>query len=189
LTGGHRIQKQIITVLREQEAGAKAADLARKHRISEATLYNWKAKYDGIDVSDAKRLKALEGENVKLKKLPADQMLEAALKELVSKKCRARREVRSRRASTGRHRPVRTAGLFHRRRGSEDGALLLLASAGDRTARRLRELANERRASLSPAVHRMHPMKAAGFKLPRGNMRAWISMTTRSTIQSWGFYG
>ena len=79
-------EEQIITVLREHEAGAKAGDLARKHGVSEATLYNWKAKYDGMDVSDAKRLKALEDENAKLKKLLADQMLEAtALRELLSK--------------------------------------------------------------------------------------------------------
>ena len=58
-------EEQIIAVLREHEAGAKAGDLARKHAISEATLYNWKAKYGGMDVSDAKRLKALEDENAK----------------------------------------------------------------------------------------------------------------------------
>ncbi len=80
-------EEQIIGILREQEAGAKVADLARKHGISEATLYNWKAKYGGLDVSEAKRLKALEDENVKLKKILADQMLEtAALRELLSKK-------------------------------------------------------------------------------------------------------
>ena len=80
-------EDQIIAVLREHEAGAKAADLARKHGVSEATLCNWKAKYGGMDVSDAKRLKALEDENAKLKKLLADQMLEAsALRELLSKK-------------------------------------------------------------------------------------------------------
>ena len=80
-------EEQIIAVLREHEAGAKAADLARKHAISEATLYNWKARYGGMDVSDAKRLKALEEENAKLKKLLADQMLESsALRELLSKK-------------------------------------------------------------------------------------------------------
>ena len=80
-------EEQIIAVLREHEAGAKAADLARKHGISEATLYNCKAEYGGMDVSDAKRLKALEEENAKLKKLLADQMLEAsALRELLSKK-------------------------------------------------------------------------------------------------------
>ena len=80
-------EEQIIAVLREHEAGAKAADLARKHAISEATLYNWKAKYCGMDVSYSKRLRALEEENAKLKKLLADQMLEAsALRELLSKK-------------------------------------------------------------------------------------------------------
>ena len=79
-------EDQIITVLKEHEAGAKPADLARKHGISEATLYNWKAKYGGMDVSEARRLKALETENGKLKKLLADSMLDnAALKELLSK--------------------------------------------------------------------------------------------------------
>ena len=75
-------EEQIIAVLREHEAGAKTGDLARKHGISEATLYNWKAKYGGMDVSDAKRLRALEDENRKLKKLLAESMLDqAALKE------------------------------------------------------------------------------------------------------------
>ena len=78
---------QIIGVLKEHEAGAKTADLARKHGISEATLYNWKAKYGGMDVSEAKRLRALEDENRKLKKLLAESMLDqAALKELLTKK-------------------------------------------------------------------------------------------------------
>jgi transposase InsO family protein len=62
-------EEQIIGVLKEHEAGAKAADLARKHGVSEATLYNWKAKFGGLEVSEAKRLKALEDENAKLKKL------------------------------------------------------------------------------------------------------------------------
>lgn len=80
-------EEQIIAVLKEQEAGAKAADLCRKHGISEATFYNWKAKYGGMEVSEAKRLKALEDENAKLKKLLAEQMLDAAaLRELLSKK-------------------------------------------------------------------------------------------------------
>jgi putative transposase len=73
--------------LREHEAGAKTADLARKHGISEATLYNWKAKYGGMEMSDAKRLRSLEEENRKLKKLLAESMLDqAALKELLTKK-------------------------------------------------------------------------------------------------------
>jgi putative transposase len=80
-------EEQIIAVLHEHEAGAKTADLARKHGISEATLYNWKAKYGGMDVSDAKRLRSLEEENRKLKKLLAESMLDqAALKELLTKK-------------------------------------------------------------------------------------------------------
>ena len=80
-------EEQIIAVLREHEAGAKAADLARKHGVSEVTLYNWKAKYGGMDVSDAKRLRSMEEENRKLKKLLAESMLDqAALKELLSKK-------------------------------------------------------------------------------------------------------
>ena len=80
-------EEQIIAVLKEQEAGAKAADLCRRHGVSEATFYNWKAKYGGMEVSEAKRLKALEDENAKLKKLLAEQMLDtAALRELLSKK-------------------------------------------------------------------------------------------------------
>jgi putative transposase len=80
-------EEQIIGVLKEHEAGAKTGDLARKHGVSEATLYNWKAKYGGMDVSEAKRLKQLEDENVKLKKLLAEQMLDAAaLRELLAKK-------------------------------------------------------------------------------------------------------
>lgn len=80
-------EEQIIAVLKEQEAGIKTADLCRKHGISEATFYNWKAKYGGMEVSEAKRLKALEDENARLKKLLAEQMLDAAaLRELLAKK-------------------------------------------------------------------------------------------------------
>jgi putative transposase len=80
-------EEQIISILREHEAGAKTADVARRHGISEATLYNWKSKFGGMDVSDAKRLRALEEENARLKKLLADQMLDAAaMRELLAKK-------------------------------------------------------------------------------------------------------
>lgn len=89
-------------------------------------------KYDGMDVSDARSLKALEDDNAKLKNLLANQMMEAAaLKELLSRNGRVPREARSRRAVAGRRGSVGTAGLFHRRRGPEDGALPLLTSAGD----------------------------------------------------------
>ena len=80
-------EEQIIVVLGEHEAGAKTAEVARKHGVLEATLYNWKAKHGGVEVSEAKRLKQLEDENAKLKKLLAEQMLDAAaLRELLSKK-------------------------------------------------------------------------------------------------------
>lgn len=80
-------EEQIIGVLREQEAGAKTADLCRKHGISSATFYKWKAKYGGLEVSDARRLKTLEDENSKLKKLLAEAMLDnAMLKDIASKK-------------------------------------------------------------------------------------------------------
>ena len=69
-------EEQIIGILTEHEAGAKCADLCRKHGMSEGTFYAWKAKFGGMTVSDAKRLKALEDENAKLKKLLAEQMLD-----------------------------------------------------------------------------------------------------------------
>ncbi len=77
---------QIIGILREQEAGAKTAEVCRKHGISSATFYKWKAKFGGMEVSDARRLKALEDENAKLKKLLAEAMLDnAMLKDIASK--------------------------------------------------------------------------------------------------------
>jgi putative transposase len=80
-------EEQIIGILREQEAGVKTADVCRTHGISSATFYKWKAKYGGLEVSDAKRLKALEDENAKLKKLLAEAELDKAmLKEIASKK-------------------------------------------------------------------------------------------------------
>ena len=79
-------EEKIIEVLREQEAGATVADLCRRHGMSSATFYAWKARYGGMDVSDIRRLKALEEENAKLKRLYADAMLDnAALKDLVGK--------------------------------------------------------------------------------------------------------
>lgn len=80
-------EEQIIGILREQEAGAKTAELCRKHGMSEATFYAWKTKFGGMDVSDAKRLKQLEDENARLKRLLAEALLDqAALKDLLSRK-------------------------------------------------------------------------------------------------------
>lgn len=80
-------EDQIIGILKEHEAGVAVADLCRKHGVSNASLYKWKAKYGGMDVSEARRLKALEDENARLKKLLADSMLDnAALKDLLGKK-------------------------------------------------------------------------------------------------------
>jgi putative transposase len=79
-------EEQIIAVLREGEAGAKVAYLCRKYGMSDATYYNWKAKYAGLTVSELKRLKALEEENRRLKQIVGEQALDIrALKELLSK--------------------------------------------------------------------------------------------------------
>lgn len=79
-------EEQVIAVLREQEAGAKTADVCRKHGISSPTFYAWKAKYGGLDVSQARKLKVLEDENARLKRLLADAMLDnAVLKEVAAK--------------------------------------------------------------------------------------------------------
>jgi putative transposase len=80
-------EEQIISILREQEAGSPTADVCRKHGISSATFYKWKSKFGGLEVSDARRLKALEDENAKLKKLLAETMLDIAiLKDINSRK-------------------------------------------------------------------------------------------------------
>ena len=80
-------EEQIIAVLRESEAGAKTKELCRRHGISEATYYNWKAKFGGMTVSEARRLKELEAQNSKLKRLLAEAELEkAALKDLLGRK-------------------------------------------------------------------------------------------------------
>ena len=80
-------EEQVIGILKEQEAGAKTADVCRRHGISDATFYKWKAKYGGMEVSEAKRLKALEDENARLKKLLAEAMLDnAILKDVAAKK-------------------------------------------------------------------------------------------------------
>ena len=80
-------EEQIIGILKEAEAGKKVADICRQHGIAEATYYNWKAKFGGMTVSDAHRLKAMEAENAKLKRLLAESMLDnAALKDVLGRK-------------------------------------------------------------------------------------------------------
>jgi putative transposase len=80
-------EEQIIAVLKEADAGAKTKDLCRRHGISEATFYNWKAKYAGMTVSEVRRLKELEAENSKLKRLLAEAELDrTALKDLLGRK-------------------------------------------------------------------------------------------------------
>ena len=79
-------EEQIIGILKEHQAGISAGDLCRKHGISDATFYTWRNKYGGMEVSEAKRLKALEEENAKLKKLLAEQMMDVAtLREMLGK--------------------------------------------------------------------------------------------------------
>jgi putative transposase len=79
-------EEQIMGILREHEAGAKTPELCRRHGIWDATFYKWKAKYGGLEVSEARRLKSLEDENRRLKKLLAEAMLDnAALKDILGK--------------------------------------------------------------------------------------------------------
>ena len=119
-------------MLREHEAGAKTADLARKHGVSEATLYNWKAKFGGMDVSEAKRLKAARGRERQAEEASgrADAGCGRASRASVKKMVGPAAKREARRASAGRDGPVGTAGLLDRRRGSQDGPLPLLPAAG-----------------------------------------------------------
>ncbi len=79
-------ENQIFTILKEAESGIKVQDLCRKHGISDATFYNWRSKYGGMEISDMKRLKELEEENLRLKKIVADQVLDIdALKSVIKK--------------------------------------------------------------------------------------------------------
>lgn len=87
MKGKRFTEEQIIAVLKEAESGAKIVDICRKYGISEATYYNWKSKYHGMEISELRRLKALEDENRKLKHIVADQALDIqALKHVLSKK-------------------------------------------------------------------------------------------------------
>ena len=80
-------EEQIIGILKEHEAGVRVPDLARRHGVAENSIYRWKSKYGGMEISEAKRLRELEGENAKLKRLLAEAMLDnSALKDVLSKK-------------------------------------------------------------------------------------------------------
>ena len=105
-------EEQIIAILREQEAGAATAEVCRRHAISGATFYKWKAKYGGLEVSEARRLRALEDENRRLKKLLAEQMLDnTMLKDIASKNGDARRQTRGGGASAPGLRGESAAGV------------------------------------------------------------------------------
>ena len=117
-------EEQIIAVLREQEGGMKTADVCRKHGISSATLYAWKAKYGGMDVSQARKLKVLEEENGRLKRLLADAMLDnAVLKEVAAKNWGSPPLTEGCRACSAAVRHQRASGVYHLRRRSNVGAL------------------------------------------------------------------
>src|SRR3546814_12273433 len=98
-------EEQIIAVLKEQEAGMATADVCRKHGISGATFYKWKSKYGGLEVSEARRLKVLEDENARLKKLLAEAMLDnTMMKDIASTKRSEERRVGKEGVSTCRSR-------------------------------------------------------------------------------------
>ncbi len=122
-------EEQIIGILREQESGAKTAEVCRKHGISGATFYKWKAKYGGLDVSEARRLKMLEAENTKLKKLLAEAMLDnAMLKDIAAKNGDARCEAECCGPGLREFWGEPAAGVFGDRGGPDHGPLPQLAA-------------------------------------------------------------
>jgi putative transposase len=128
-------EEQIIAILKEHEAGMKTADLCRKHGISEASFYNWKAKYGGPEISEAKRLRGLESENARLKKLLADAMLDnAALKDLLEKNGDARCQARGCRSPAYCVRHERAAGVQDDRLYADDSAVSLAPAGRYRAA-------------------------------------------------------
>ena len=117
-------EEQIIGVLHEHEAGMHMADLCRKHAISPATVYQWKAKFGGLEVSEARRLRSLEAENARLKKLLAEAMLDnAVLKDVASKSGDARSTEERCDLDARRARDQRAAGVCTPRRGPQHGSV------------------------------------------------------------------
>lgn len=124
-------EEQIIAILWEHEAGVATADLCRKHGMSSASFYTWKAKFGGIEVLDAQKLRGLEVENAKLKRLLAEAMIDnAGLKDLLAKNGDARAEARSRRASDCGASDERASGVPDRRRRARFGALPAATAGG-----------------------------------------------------------
>ena len=116
--------EQIIGIVKEQEAGMATVEVCRRHGISSATFYKWKAKYGGLEVSEAKRLRSLEDENAKLKRLLAEAMLDiAVLKDISAKNGDARREAECGRPCPGDVRAERAAGVSSDRCGEAGGAI------------------------------------------------------------------
>lgn len=117
-------EEQIIAILKEQEAGVPTAEVCRRHGVSSATFYKWKAKFGGLEVSEAKRLRQLEDENAKLKRLLAEAMLDnAMLKEITAKNGDACREAGSGGTSRRSVRGEPAAGVRCSWGGSDDGAV------------------------------------------------------------------
>jgi putative transposase len=129
MKGSRFTEEQIIGILREQEAGARTEEVCRRHGISNATFYKWKAKYGGLEVSDARRLKALEDENRRLKRLRADSLLDnAALKDILGKTFEACGAASSSDAGNGASRAESAARVRASGVGPFDSALPLQAT-------------------------------------------------------------
>ncbi|MBK1635374.1 putative transposase [Rhodovulum adriaticum] len=139
-------EEQIIAILKQQESGVTTADVCREHGISSATFYKWKARFGGLEVSDARRLKALEDENAKLKKLLAEQMLDnAMLKDVASKNGDARGQAKRLGAPARRAPGEPAAGVFSSGRRSVERAVSQRASGRFRSARAIKAVTAERR--------------------------------------------
>ena len=157
-------EEKIIGVLKEQEAGAKVDDVCRRHAISSATFYAWRKKYGGLELSEAKRLRELEAENAKLKRIVADQLLDmSAMKDLLAKTGEARGEAQSRGLSDEREDAQRAAGLPDRR-ACPVGAAISAGGAGQRVGCGAHEgtCVGEPAIRLSPAPCGVAPRGAGG---------------------------